>query len=61
MLVNLSAQTPTTGSFSFLLQGGTTQYDGNGASWSDQFGTYKGAVSVTGLGGVAPVFIVWDM
>ena len=61
ILVNLSSNTPTTGTFSFLLQGGTSQFDGNGQSWSDQFGIYKGAVSVTGISATPPIYICWDL
>lgn len=61
MLVNFSASIPSTGQFNILLQGGTVNFDGNGQSWSDQFGNYKGPVSVTGSVGSPILYTVWDL
>lgn len=61
LLVNFSATIPTTGSFSILLKGGTTAFDGNGGTWIDAPAIYTGPVSITGLANSSPSYNCWQI
>lgn len=61
LMVRFSNIMPTTSNMNILLKGGAAINDGNGASYSDDGGRYRGPVSVTGFGG-APVLInIWEI
>lgn len=60
LFVNYSASLPNTGSMNLLLKGGNSQFDGLGASYSDDAGIYRGAISISGII-PNPLYTIWDL
>lgn len=50
-----------TGNLSFILKGGSANYDGNGASWSDMPAVFNGSVFVSGINGVPILYTAWQV